>query len=1035
LANSPRQLNVNCTISAIYLPETGSLAAYYARYRQLKDPNNTLPSTFYNTIEGDQYSTNLNSLTTGSGGVLPSVNTNIGAPACTFYYGSIVPGEAHPILDLIKGPEKSNFTSSKIYQLPSNAQSGQNRTKVENLPEDSNTNFYSSNQPFIPFSKFGPYNSAQVRTTYNVWLSRDINLPNAKIVKGLGIVNLKELSTPTNSNPASVTTSYSKTGANITVFCQNKTAILRRMFPIADDLVYNNGDEGQATLYYPNSNNIETPSQKIKAKGGKNCGFRIVFNHDQYSSFQTTTGNSNSSIWIYWGYPTTDTSKKVVSEFVLTLDLGKPPILRYKKNNSTAANNTNSISKDWEKIVLDTIPVITESSRSFELYVHFAGPVMYYGFEPNISQWFVFDSIKVGENKKDQSYDDFYLPSIPKESIIEILFRNVHATYTYEPICFNNFNPDYIGADNIDGRNRINVNFQASKADFLDGSVSEENLNKTFREHRIPPFTNKKIYNQNELVIPTFYADYRMNRGADSNLDSDITEEEYVKNPEIIYQEVSNTLDDSIPDNPRYLIDGQVIYDTTIEGPVFFYIREFKKLDQRRKITRPIWNQYSDVSKYLTNIRIDEEFALENKSYKVSKATLTFANLSNDIYGLQILNAIQENFLVFTVKAGYGNESYTYFQGYTRQVRVDRKPDSFTVTVTCDDLGSQLLQDIIFNTTSPISFNTRSFKGILEDCFYMAGLQGVYVPRSKKPANEFDILYDKYFNLYVGAFNLNQQSSLASNVITVNKKTHIDQTVKEIMGLMIFSSEDPKTSNTMQYYPVLFWNPEKEIYELKMRTDTPVEELFFAGDTSRSDGLQLMANSNSLREHGMITDEGWTETTDLRNNELGYGLFSRLTMVGRLFDIKPFVVISENSVVNQSVGSAAFENLNNFIRSGNNPNEGNIQDQDVLGYIGFNREKYDDENNKFYQSENILSDVFKARTKSIRIPLHKLNFSVFVTKPLSTHGTFKIKSFYGGTDVSETTEYMFVNTTYIFDIEKNLIRASIVGQISANLYE
>ena len=60
---------------------------------------------------------------------------------------------------------------------------------------------------------------------------------------------------------------------------------------------------------------------------------------------------------------------------------------------------------------------------------------------------------------------------------------------------------------------------------------------------------------------------------------------------------------------------------------------------------------------------------------------------------------------------------------------------------------------------------------------------------------------------------------------------------------------------------------------------------------------------------------------------------------------------------------------------------------------------------------------------------------MFVTKPLSTHGTFKIKSFYGGTDVSETTEYMFVNTTYIFDIEKNLIRASIVGQISANLYE
>ena len=603
MANSPRQLNVNCTISAIYLPETGSLAAYYARYRQLKDPNNTLPSTFYNTIEGDQYSTNLNSLTTGPGGVLPSVNTNIGAPACTFYYGSIGPNKTHPVLDLIKGPEKSKFTS-QVYSLPSYAQPGTTRVKGNNLGQESNANFYSSNQPFIPFKKSVPYESAQVRTTYNIWLSRDLNLAKAKVIEGLGIINTKELATSTNPRPASIVTSYSKDGANITVHSQNNTAILRRMFPIADDLVYNNGDEGQATLYFPNSNNVETPSQKIKAKGGKNCGFRIVMNNGEFSSFQTTKGNSNSSIWIYWGFPTTDKSKKVISEFVLTLDLGKPPILRYKKNSSSASNNTNSISKDWEKIVLDTIPAITKSSRSFEFYVHFAGPVMYYGFEPNISQWFVFDPIKVGENKKDQSYDDFYLPSIPKESIVEILFRNIHATYTYEPICFNNFNSDYIGADNIDGRNRINVNFQASKADFIDGSVSETNLNTTFREHRIPPFTDKKIYNENELVIPTFYADYRMNRGTDSNLDSDITEEEYAKNPEIIYQEVSNVLDDSIPDNPRYLIDGQVIYDTTIEGPVFFYIREFKKLDQRRKITRPIWNQYSDVSKYLTNIRI-----------------------------------------------------------------------------------------------------------------------------------------------------------------------------------------------------------------------------------------------------------------------------------------------------------------------------------------------------------------------------------------------------------------------------------------------
>jgi hypothetical protein len=1030
LANSPRQLNVNCTISAIYLPETGSLAAYYARYRQLKDLNRTLPSTFYNSIEGDQFSTNLSSLTTGSGGVIPTINSNIGAPACTFYYGSIEPGVAHPVLNLLKGPKKSSF-GPQVYQIPSNAKSGQTRTLSTNIAQESTTNLYSLANPFIPFtfdknSPSGPYSTAQVRTTYNVWLSRDINLNNVKVTKGIGIVNFKEIGTSTNPKPASITTQYSKDGSRVVVHSQNKSAILRRMFPIADDLIYNNTDEEEATLYYPNSNTVETPPGKIKAKGGKNCGFRINMNHDEFSSFQTTLGNVNSSIWIYFGYPTTDKSKKVISEFVLVLDLGKPPILRYKKSNSAAENNTNSISKDWEKIELDDVPVITKFSKNFEFYVHFAGPNMYFGFEPNISKWYVFEPIKVDENKKDQSYDDFYLPSIPKESIIEILFRNVHASFTYEPICFNNFNSDYVGADNTDARNRININFVSSKADYLDGSVSEETLNKTLREHRVPPFSNKLIYSKNELVVPTYYADYRMNRG-DTNLDTDIAEEDYAINPEIIYQEVSAVLDESIPDNPRYFIDGQVVYDTTIEGPVFFYVREFKKLDQRRKITRAIWNQYSDVSKYLTEVTLGEKFDLKNKSYKKSEAVLTFANLTNDVYGMQILNAMQENYLVFNLKAGYGNESYSYFQGYTKKVEVTRSPDSFIIKVTCGDLGSQLLDDIIFNTTSPISFATRSFKGILEDSFYMAGLQGVYVPR-EKAAIGYDILHDKYFNLYVGAFNLQQQASLANNVLTVNKKTQISDTVREIMDNMIYSAKDPTTNLPMEYYPVLYWNPQKEIYELKMRTDTPVDELYFAGDTSDPNGLQLMANSNPDKQHGIINQTGWKETTDL------VFLASRLTMVGRLATMKPFVAISENSVVNKAVGATAFDNLNNFIRTGNDPNEGNVQDQDVLGYIGFNKEKYDDEE-KLYQSENILRTVFDAREKNIRVPLHKLEFSVFVTKPLNTHGTFKIKSFYGGTEVSETSQYMYVDITYKFDINKNLITANVIGQIAANLFE
>jgi hypothetical protein len=54
--NSPRQLNINCTVSAVYLPEQGSIFGYHSRSKQQKDPSNTLSATFYEQIERNKYS-------------------------------------------------------------------------------------------------------------------------------------------------------------------------------------------------------------------------------------------------------------------------------------------------------------------------------------------------------------------------------------------------------------------------------------------------------------------------------------------------------------------------------------------------------------------------------------------------------------------------------------------------------------------------------------------------------------------------------------------------------------------------------------------------------------------------------------------------------------------------------------------------------------------------------------------------------------------------------------------------------------------
>ena len=72
--NSPRQLNINCTVSAVYLPEQGTIFGAHSRGKQQEDPTNTLSATFFEQIERNKYSPNLGTISTGAGGLIPKVN-------------------------------------------------------------------------------------------------------------------------------------------------------------------------------------------------------------------------------------------------------------------------------------------------------------------------------------------------------------------------------------------------------------------------------------------------------------------------------------------------------------------------------------------------------------------------------------------------------------------------------------------------------------------------------------------------------------------------------------------------------------------------------------------------------------------------------------------------------------------------------------------------------------------------------------------------------------------------------------------------
>jgi hypothetical protein len=517
-----------------------------------------------------------------------------------------------------------------------------------------------------------------------------------------------------------------------------------------------------------------------------------------------------------------------------------------------------------------------------------------------------------------------------------------------------------------------------------------------------------------EPVSPTYYGDWRRKKE---------TDEIYKVDPELVYKELSHTNDSSLDENPRTYIQSKIYYNTTVEGPIFLYLKAIPDAEQRSKILRPIWKNLSDVTSYLqaATVNISYNENKTNKSYKTSKATLQFANLTNDIIGMQILNALQENVLVFTLKAGYDN-LYTYFQGVSRDISVSRQPDSFNVTVTCEDLGDVLLSDIRYNTTSSMPFDLESFKKIFEESFYIAGLSKLYKPREAKKTSS-DFLHKVFFTKQIGLLGLTVSNALTRSFLNVNKKVKIKQVILSLLRLGIYMPGDDITK-VSEGLPILYWDPEKENYILTTRADEPRDELFFAGDTSQLSpgGSVYLANSNPDREHGIVTSSGWQETTSLRNLHTAVLFFANLANNQVLF------LKSDPSVISKGLSSASLNELDKFVKNPATDSDiGNFQSQPVIGYVGYHKEfLFDDESTKLILNEAFAREQFKIREKFIRETFTLINLNVLVTKPLSSNGTFKIKSFNGGFE-SSTSDYVYDNVDYTFDINTNLITAKITG--------
>jgi hypothetical protein len=153
-------------------------------------------------------------------------------------------------------------------------------------------------------------------------------------------------------------------------------------------------------------------------------------------------------------------------------------------------------------------------------------------------------------------------------------------------------------------------------------------------------------------------------------------------------------------------------------------------------------------------------------------------------------------------------------------------------------------------------------------------------------------------------------------------------------------------------------------------------------------------------------------------------LYSQVVLIHQNFDGYPSIFKSNNDFINRAVSDTAFNRLNALVGP-------NVQYQEVLGYVGFNKDDYYNDqqppNSGLIQSQILGKQIFDANENVARRTFQSLSVNVYVTKPLKSYGKFKIKSFAGGVEFDTTEEYIYSSVSYSIDVDKNLITARVEG--------
>jgi len=645
LSPDPRQLKTKVTLSIMNAPESGFFSGEYSASTATKSQDNLNvlnydfePSyTYANGTTEPKYSSRLKVLSSLQNARIPEINTAISASSCTFAFGAIVPGEADPVLNRVKGPP-TNYNPVFI----DNPTQGSVSSQSENFSDQS------QHVPKIPFA-----NSGNILTTYNIW--HIINGSNnaykyiGPAVSGVNTGTLRTVKDPVN-------------GAQIELTSEKTNTTIKRIFPTAYDALYQN----EAVIYNPDGT-----SEPIKARGSNgNNGFHI--------NFSASNMQQNSSAIKIAVKPQVE-NNNFINDFFIEFKIDSKPVLKiYDPYSKSYIIQTDLIA-----------PVLDKTNmNSYDVYVHFVGPNLLVGFSPDITRWNTVINFSGRE------------VFCPPETDVFISLSNTNLKFRYSAIIFNNFNnnqpksftKNYLTAEFKYSKKKI-----PDVASFLN-TVKNSFEASSYRINGSPQNTGYNSTNPLDKNI-SYFADLRLSGSQFANITEFTSPSASSADPDrqtVLFKLIYNCT----IEGPAFL-QIEVPHPGVLAANGVADIGSGNSSSTDYKFVNPQLNQLfydvGDITSWVESWSVNCTAELSNLS-KISKtASITLKNIDS-LDGQKFINAIENNLLVVSIDAGYvqGN-LYPYFQGFITNTSYSRKGNDSTFILSCQDIASFVLENLYFD--------------------------------------------------------------------------------------------------------------------------------------------------------------------------------------------------------------------------------------------------------------------------------------------------------------------------------------------------